>query len=82
MAGGDQHEHVSQLVWVLEDSYKSGINPTANLVNFIENGNSVMVGDGATKVPVGVVKPQYGAPYLRTYTDTKWIDNLLALPRY
>ena len=82
MAGGTQHEHVSQLVWVSEETYKSGISPTGDLVNFIENGNSVMVGDGTTKVAVGVVKPQYGAPYLRTYADKQWTDNLLALPRY
>ena len=82
MDGGTQHEHVSQLVWVAEDTYKSGVSPTADLVNFIENGNPVMVGDGTTKVAVGVVKPQYGSSYLRTYADKKWTDNLLALPRY
>lgn len=28
---------------------------------------------------VGVVTPDYGAPYLRTYADGYWNDNLLAL---
>ena len=32
-----------------------------------------------TKVYVGVVRPEGRAPYLRTYADGKWNDNLLAL---
>src|SRR5688572_17042131 len=28
---------------------------------------------------VGVVRPPGGQPYLRTYADSKWNDNLLAL---
>lgn len=31
------------------------------------------------KVYVGVVREQGKAPYLRTHTDGKWTDNLLAL---
>lgn len=31
-----------------------------------------------TKIYIGVVKEQGKAPYLRTYADNKWNDNLLA----
>ena len=38
--------------------------------------------DGTTgkKAYVGVVREQGKAPYLRTYADGKWNDNLLAQP--
>lgn len=31
------------------------------------------------RAEVGVVKPEHGEKYLRTYADGKWNDNLLAL---
>ena len=31
------------------------------------------------RATVGVVRPTSGRPYLRTYADGKWTDNLLAL---
>lgn len=30
---------------------------------------------------IGVVRPSSGPPYLRTYADGKWTDNLLAQPQ-
>lgn len=43
-------------------------------------GDSAYVRHGAKDVRVGVVKGD--PPYLRTYADQTWNDNLLALPRY
>ncbi|MGW6174348.1 DUF3892 domain-containing protein [Arthrobacter sp. NPDC055138] len=40
------------------------------------------VGTGSSKVEVGVVHPENAAPYLRTYADREWNNNLLALPRF
>jgi hypothetical protein len=33
------------------------------------------------KAYIGVIKPPQGQPYLRTYTDGVWTDNLLSLPQ-
>lgn len=33
------------------------------------------------RAEVGVVRPTFVAPYLRTYSDGVWNDNLLSLPR-
>lgn len=83
MSGGDQHQHISQVVWMNGVTFKSGINTAAGMVNFIETKNGdVKVSDGTTAVAVGVVHPEHGRPYLRTHKDGKWTDNLLALPRY
>ncbi|MHB8830754.1 MAG: DUF3892 domain-containing protein [Patescibacteria group bacterium] len=38
-----------------------------------------VIGSRGDKAWVGVVRPDYGPAYLRTYADGKWNDNLLAL---
>lgn len=43
--------------------------------------NTFYVQDSAgRRANVGVVRPSHGSPYLRTYADGVWTDNLLALP--
>jgi hypothetical protein len=43
--------------------------------------NSFYVVDPQTgkRADVGVIRPTYGAPYLRTHADGYWNDNLLSL---
>ncbi len=82
MAGGSTHEHVSEVIWMNETSFESGKTLTAEMVKYIDDGNSVRVSDGNTRVSVGVVRERGKAPFLRTYADKKWTDNLLALPKY
>ncbi|MEN4450123.1 DUF3892 domain-containing protein [Mycobacterium sp. SM3041] len=45
-------------------------------------GGIAYVYEAGRQVRVGVVTPQVGPKYLRTYADGVWTDNLLALPRY
>jgi hypothetical protein len=59
---------------------ESGEATITGMVKFINEGHSVKVSDGKTRVDVGVVEAN--PPYIRTYADKKWSDNLLALPRY
>ena len=82
MSGGTQHEHIAKVVWVMDGTYRGGISTTSEIVDFINKGNSVMVGDGSTKVQVGVVKREGRSSYIRTFADNKWTDNLLAVPRF
>ena len=82
MSGGTQHQHISQVVWVVDGTFQSGISARSDIVKFIDAGNSVMVSDGKTKVVVGVVRESGHELYLRTYADGRWTDNLLAMPRY
>jgi hypothetical protein len=73
---------MANVIWVMEGTLQSGRSSTSQIVDFINKGNSVMVGDGKTRVNVGVVTPERGNPYIRTYADKKWTDNLLAVVRY
>lgn len=79
LSGGDRHEHITQVIGV-HDDYHSEKASTAEVVAYINKGNSVKVSDGKTTVEVDVVNAN--PPYIRTKADNKWTDNLLALPRY
>ena len=82
MNGGTGHEHVASMIWVNESTMQSGISTTAIMVDFIDKNNAVKVSDGTTRVAVGVWRESGKIPYLRTYADNKWTDNLLSLPRF
>ncbi len=81
-SGGTGHQHVSQVVWTNGSTFKGGVNSTSDMVQFIDKGGDVRVSDGSTTVAVGVVRPDRGQPYLRTFKDKTWTDNLLSVPRY
>jgi len=50
------------------------------MIDFIGGGGQAFVTDGVRSVAVGVVHAN--PPYIRTYADGVWTDNLLALPRF
>lgn len=57
--------------------------PVAQVIESIDaKSNTFYVMDGRTgkRANVGVVRPENGRPYLRTYADGVWTDNLLSLP--
>lgn len=72
------HEYITHVgnltanwIWTRESVIQS-INAGTNTFFVFENGN---------RANVGVVNPTDGRPpFLRTYADGKWTDNLLSLP--
>jgi hypothetical protein len=82
MAGGQQHEHIESVQW--RSPSDTGQSTRQQMVDWLssDQSNQAYVSDGVRTVYVGVVRPQYGAPYIRTYADGVWTDNLLALPRF
>jgi hypothetical protein len=83
MSGGNSHEHITHLWWINPADGNTGDNTRAALVSWIEDkGGKAYVEDSrGNRADVGVVTPQFGAKYLRTYADGTPTDNLLALPR-
>jgi hypothetical protein len=84
LEGGEKHEHITKMIWAdpesIEDRHES---TKAQMVEFVtKNPEGAYVYDAPTKTRVllGVVKAN--PPYVRTYRDGEWQDNLLALPRY
>ena len=80
-AGGSGHEHITSVQWRDPATSNTGENTKSEMVDWIKNKNGdARVTDGTNTVQVGVVDAS--PPYIRTYADGKWTDNLLALPRY
>jgi hypothetical protein len=73
------HDHITHAgnpnswYWTREQIIDS-INNRSNTFYVLEKGNRSVV---------GVINPQDGrAPFLRTYADGAWNDNLLSLPEH
>ena len=81
--GGTGHEHIHSVKWENQASSETGTSTVAEMVDFIDNKHGkAYTWDGAVRADVGVVKPASGKPYIRTYADGKWTNNLLALPLF
>ena len=78
--GGSRHEHIAWVRWYNPKTAASGDADVAGMVKFIREGNRAYVSDGHRSADVGVVEAH--PPYIRTYADKVWTDNLLALPRF
>jgi hypothetical protein len=52
------------------------------MVKWIDEGGEAYVSTGYSRVSVGVVRPAYGQPYLRTYADGQPTNNLVNLPTF
>lgn len=78
LEGGNEHEHITKVKW--QDGPKSNACSRSDMVTWIKEGNKAYVTDGNKTVGVGVVEAN--PPYLRTFADGVWTNNLLALPRF
>ena len=77
------HESITHYRWVGVENNSTGSNSKAEMVYFLDNQNGqAVVGSGASRVKVGTVHPDHGQPYLRTYADGRWNNNLLSLPTF
>jgi len=81
MTGGSGHEHIAEVQWADPQTTNSGRSSRAEMVRWIREGGVAKVhGNDGSVSTVGVVDAN--PPYIRTYADGIWNDNLLALPRY
>jgi hypothetical protein len=77
---GQQHEYIAAVRWTHPSTREVGEATRAAMVDYINGGSKAYVTDGRNTAYVGVVDAV--PPYIRTYADGKWTDNLLALPRF
>jgi Protein of unknown function (DUF3892) len=79
---GTGHKHIAGVRWRNPGTGARGENTRAQMVDWIENkkGEARVRDDAGNEIPVGVVDAS--PPYIRTYADGVWTDNLLDLPRY
>lgn len=84
MSGGQGHEHISDIKWRNDANGDTGQSTREAMVKFVdENGNtSVYCGDGAGNSAWVHVASNGSTRYIRTVSDGKWTNNLLALPLF
>ena len=82
MAGGNQHEHISQLRWEQDHTGQTGTSPIRTMIDYVrKNGsNSVYCKDQYGTIAYVHINKKGSTEYLQTYADQRWTDNLLALP--
>lgn len=69
--------------WLNPSDGKTGDSDKPTMVEFIDNKKGeAYVGNGASRGSVGVIHPTQGQPYLRTYADGQWNNNLVNLPTF
>jgi hypothetical protein len=76
------HQHITDFYWVSYEDGSTGHSSKATMVDWIDQGGKGYVESSNTKVPVLVIRPRQGEPYLRTYSNNLPTDNLLSLPRF
>jgi hypothetical protein len=81
MEGGDRHEHIARVRWTNPVNGQAGENSRAEMVDWIGNqSGDAYVTDGLRQIRVRVVNAS--PPYIQTYADGIWTNNLLALPTF
>lgn len=81
MEGGFRHEHIARVRWTNPANGQTSENSRAEMVDWIANkGGEAYVTDGVRQIRVHVVNAT--PPYIQTYADGVWTDNLLALPTF
>ncbi|TFB18210.1 DUF3892 domain-containing protein [Microbacterium sp. 3H14] len=75
-------DEIVRYKWRSNETSESGENDKPSLVAWVEDDGKAYVGSGSGRSLVGVVKPSNGQPYLRTYADGQWNNNLLSLPTF
>jgi hypothetical protein len=79
---GTAHEHITSYRWKNDGTGKEGISSKPTMVEWLDsNKGKAFCGTGSQRVAVAVERPVGTEPYLRTYADRIWTNNLLALPR-
>jgi Protein of unknown function (DUF3892) len=82
LTGGTQHQHIASVKWENPETGAAGESTRGAMVKWIrdEEGVAHVHGTDGSISRVGVVETT--PPYIRTYADGDWNDNLLVLPRY
>lgn len=63
----EDHQHITSYRWINEANNGTGTSNKPTIVEWIDvKKGRAYVGTGSAKVEVGVVRPEYSAPYLRT----------------
>lgn len=81
--GGTGNQHIVAVQWRSDSDGRIDSSTREVMVDFIDNKKgSAYVRGSQSRSDVGTVHESGTAPYLRTYANGVWNDNLLALPTF
>ena len=78
--GGWSNEHIVAVRWLSDQDSSIGESTRETMVNWVRDGGYAYVQGSQSRSQVGVVDAT--PPYLRTYANGIWNDNLLSLPTF
>jgi len=81
MVGTDHHQHINEMKWINTSTGATGASSREAMVNFVKSSPNQAFVQGPTAQAFLRVR-EATPPYVQTYADNTWTDNLLALPRY
>ena len=81
-SGHVRHEHIRAVRWRDADSQRRGRYTVAELVELIRAHTLVYVSDDAFERTALVRVVDADPPYVRSWAQGKWGNDLLALPRF
>lgn len=81
MVGSEHHQHIAEMKWVDPSDNGIGASSREAMVKFVREHPNAAYVDGPTQRAYLRVR-EADPPYVQTYADNTWTDNLLALPRY
>lgn len=73
------YEHITY-IWNNLNNWRLTLQEAINLIDIWNDKFYVLTPDKSKKVYIWVVREIWKNPYLRTYADWYWNDNLLSLP--
>jgi hypothetical protein len=78
--GGFTNQHITDVKWISDQDGSVDQSSREVMVDWIDKGGSAWVQGTNSRSQVGVVRET--PPYLRTYANGIWDDNLLSLPTF
>ncbi|MBM7416842.1 hypothetical protein JOE30_000892 [Rhodococcus sp. PvP016] len=81
--GGTPNEHITDVKWRDDADGEVNYSSKATMVDWIDNKNGHAYVQGQqSRSDVGTVHEAGATPYLRTYANGYYNDNLLSLPTF
>jgi Protein of unknown function (DUF3892) len=78
----DQHEAISALGWINEETGARGTSTRLEIYEFIktQGGTAYVIDQQGNKALVGPRENAHGTRFVQTHADGIWTDDLLSLP--
>jgi hypothetical protein len=77
------HQYITDYKWRSDDTGEVNSTSKRGMVEWLDKpGAAAYVSSGTARATVAVIRPEGQDPYLRTYADGVWNDNLLSLPHF